>query len=717
MAKKKKKAKKVYRGLPSEKEIITAMRKAGRPMFLRELYHLLHVPTTDRKEFRNLVKRLTKEGKLIHIKGKRYGLPEQMQLITGRLKLHPDGYGVVEPEEPKKPVIHVAPSRLKGALDGDKVVVRIETPHRKRPEGTVIRILERARKYIVGFFYRGRRVSTVIPEDERLPFEILIPPEATKGAEDGEMVVAEITDFSPGRRIPEGRIIEVLGDPEELSTQIKAVIFKYELPYRFSRAVKEELKELPDEVRPEDLEGREDLRKLPFVTIDGETAKDFDDAVYVRKLPKGWRLYVAIADVAHYVPKGSALDKEAYARGTSVYFPGTVVPMFPEKLSNHLCSLNPYVDRLALVVIIDFDREGNRRKARFCEAVIKSHERLTYNLVKAIVVDRDPKQRKKYRRLLTPLENAATLCKLLREKRLARGSIDFDLPEPEVILDAQGQPEEIVRRERHFAHFIIEEFMIAANEAVAEFLTEKGYPILYRVHEAPDLEKLKEFVDFAASLGLYLKLPRQPEPSWFQMVIDLVEDKPYAYLVNTILLRCLKQAKYSPDNIGHFGLASECYCHFTSPIRRYPDLVVHRALKAALHGRKPPYRLEQLEEAGKHLSERERVAMEAEREALDRVRVMLMKEHIGEVFEGVISGVTAFGFFVELFEIYASGVVRLVDLSDDYYILDEKHHRLIGRHTGKVFQVGDLVKVRVKDVNVARRHITFELIEKINPAN
>ncbi|NPA49569.1 MAG: ribonuclease R [Thermodesulfobacteria bacterium] len=717
MARKKKRKKKVREGLPSAEEIIAAMRKAGRPMLLRELYHLLHVPTSDRKEFRTLVKRLTKEGKLVHIKGKRYGLPEQMQLITGRLKMHPDGYGIVEPEDPKKPVVHVAPSRLKGAMDGDRVVVRVETPRRKRPEGTVIRILERARKYIVGYFYRGRRVSTVIPEDDRLPFEILIPPDATKGAEDGEMVVAEITDFSPGRRIPEGRIVEVLGDPEDLKTQIKAVIYKYELPHRWSRAVKEELRKIPDEVREEDLKGREDLRKLPFVTIDGETAKDFDDAVYVRKLPKGWRLYVAIADVSHYVKRGSALDKEAYARGTSVYFPGSVVPMFPEKLSNHLCSLNPRVDRLAMVVVMDFDQEGNRRKMRFCEAVIKSHERLTYNIVKSIIEDRDPQLRKEYKRFLTPLENAATLCRLLRQKRLARGSIDFDLPEPEVVLDAQGHPEDIVRRERHFAHFIIEEFMIAANEAVAEFLTEKGYPILYRVHEAPDLQKLKEFVEFAATLGLDLKLPRQPEPSWFQMVLEMVEGKPYAYLVNTILLRSLKQAKYSPHNIGHFGLASECYCHFTSPIRRYPDLVVHRALKAALRKKRPPYQLEELEEMGRHLSERERVAMEAEREALDRVRVMLMKEHIGEVFKGVISGVTAFGFFVELFEIYASGVVRLVDLTDDYYILDEKNHRLVGRHTGKVFQLGDIVLVRVKDVNVRRRHITFELVKKINPAN
>ena len=712
MAKKKKKTTSL--ALPSEKAILQAMKKIGRPILLRELYHYLNVPTQNRKAFRERIRQMTQSGRLVHIKGKRYGLPEQMQLVTGRLRLFADGYGVVEPEEEKQPVVHVPPSRLKGAFDGDLVVVRIEHPKRKRPEGTVIRILERARKYVIGFFFKSKRTATVIPEDDRLPYEVLIPPDKTKGAEPGDMVVAEITDFSPGRRIPEGRIIEVLGDPEETETHLKAVIYKYELPHRWGKAVRQELREIPEEILPEDRRGREDLTRYPLVTIDGEMARDFDDAIYVRKLPKGWRLFVAIADVAHYVHPGTALDREAYARGTSVYFPNAVVPMFPEKLSNHLCSLNPEVERLALVVILDFDRKGDLRKARFTEAVIRSHARLTYNLVKKIVVDREPKLRRKYKRLLTALDNAATLCRLLRNRRLKRGSIDFDLPEPEVILDAQGHPEDIIRRERHFAHFIIEEFMIAANEAVARFLTEKGYPLLYRVHEAPDPEKLQEFVRFAATLGLNLRPPRVPHPGWFQEVINQVEDKPYAYLVNTILLRSLKQARYAPENIGHFGLASECYCHFTSPIRRYPDLVVHRVLKAALKKARSPYKIARLEEMGKHLSERERVAMEAEREMLDRIRVLYMKDHIGKVYHGVISGVTAFGFFVELREIYVSGVVRLVDLHDDYYILDEKNYRLVGRHTGKIFQLGDLVKVKVKEVNVSRRHINFELVEKLS---
>ena len=707
--------KKKRQGPPTEKEILEAMRKAGRPVLLRELYHFLHVPTEERKSVRSLVKKLTKAGRLIHIKGRRYGLPEQMQLVTGRLHIRHDGYGFVEPEDQQEPVVYVPPARLKGAMDGDLVIVRVERPDRRKWEGSVIRVLERARKRLLGFFYQSRRVSTVIPEDERIPFEILIPPDQTKGAKTGEMVVVEITDFSPGRRIPEGRIIAVLGDPEDLKTQLKAVIYKYELPHKWRRPVKEELRELPDEVRPEDIEGRRDLTHLPFVTIDGENARDFDDAVYVRRLPKGFRLYVAIADVAHYVKPGTALDKEAYARGTSVYFPNAVVPMFPEKLSNHLCSLNPKVKRLAMAVVMDFDQEGHFRKADFFPAVIKSHERLTYDLVKALVVDKVPELRRKYKRVLRSLDHAAELCRLLRKQRLARGSIDFDLPEPEVILGSSGKPEEIVRQERHFAHFIIEEFMIAANEAVARFLTQKGYPVLYRVHEEPDPLKIKEFIEFAHTLGLEIKPTDHPDPSWFQHIIEMVEDKPYAYLINTLLLRSLKQAKYSPDNIGHFGLASDCYVHFTSPIRRYPDLVVHRTLKAALKKKRPPYRLEELEEMGKHLSERERVAMEAEREMLDRIRVRLMRDHIGEEFEGVISGVTAFGFFVELFEIYVSGVVRLVDMPDDYYILDEKNHRLIGRHTGKVYQIGDLVRVRVKEVNVSRRHINFELVEKVTP--
>ncbi len=695
---------------PTEKNIIKIMEERGRPLLLREIYHALHIPSEERKKVRELIQRLTSQGRLVHLKGKRYGLPEKMRLVTGRLTVHRDGYGFVETGEKGQPDVFIPPGKLKGAVDGDRVVVRIEKSGR-RPEGSIIRILERGRRKIIGYFHRGRHVSTVIPEEENLFFEVFIPKGLGKGARSGQIVVAELIDFRPERRNPEGRVIEVLGDPKDLSVQTKIVIHKYDLPHELSEAAKKELQQIPDEVREEDKAGREDLTEIPLVTIDGETARDFDDAVYVAKRRQGWRLYVAIADVSHYVPQGSALDEEAYRRGTSVYFPNAVVPMFPEKLSNNLCSLNPEVERLALAVIIDFDRQGRVKRSRFTKAVIRSHHRFSYTEVKKILVDRDRDLRREHKPFLTSLKWMAELAMEIKAQREARGSIDFDLPEPQIILSFKGELEDIVRRERNLAHMIIEEFMIAANEAVARHLTEREYPILYRVHEAPDLERVKEFVEFAASLGLDLKVPRRLSPAWFQQVLKEIEGKPYAYIVNTILLRTMKQASYDPYNLGHFGLASECYCHFTSPIRRYPDLVVHRALKALLEGRKPPYRLEDLKKMGQHLSHRERVAMEAEREMIDRVRVRLLAERLGEEYEGVISGVAAFGFFVELFEVFVSGVVRLVDLSDDYYILDEKHHRLVGTRTGRVFQIGDVVRVRVKAVDIARRHINFELIE------
>ncbi len=632
-----------------------------------------------------------------------------MRLVSGRLFVHRDGFGFVETGEPGQPDVFIPPGKLKGAVDGDRVVVRIERGGR-RPEGSIIRILERGRKKIIGYFHRGRHVSTVIPEEENLFFEVFIPKGLGKGARTGQIVVAELLDFRPERRNPEGRIIEILGDPEDLSVQTKIVIHKYDLPHDLPEEAAEELDRLPEEVREEDKAGREDLTQIPLVTIDGETARDFDDAVYVEKRRQGWRLYVAIADVSHYVPLGSALDEEAYRRGTSVYFPNAVVPMFPEKLSNNLCSLNPEVDRLALAVVIDFDREARVKRTRFTKAVIRSHHRFTYTEVKQILVDKDRTIRREHKAFLSPLKWMAELAMKLKAQREARGSIDFDLPEPQIVLSMKGELEDIVRRERNLAHMIIEEFMIAANEAVARHLTELEYPILYRIHEAPDTDRVKEFAEFAATLGLDLKIPKRLSPAWFQKVLKEVEGKPYAYIVNTILLRTMKQASYDPYNLGHFGLASDCYCHFTSPIRRFPDLVVHRALKAHLEGKSPPYRLETLKEMGKHLSQRERVAMEAEREMIDRVRVRLMADRLGEEYEGVISGVAAFGFFVELFEVFVSGVVRLVDIPDDYYVLDEKRHRLVGTRTGRIFQIGDVVRVRVKGVDVARRHINFELV-------
>lgn len=699
---------------PLEERIVEALKKAQRPIYMREIRHFGRFAPHEKHLIKPTVQELVREGRVVHLKGNRYGLLEMMELITGKLTVHPDGFGFVAPEKPGAPDVFVPRPGLKGAVHGDKVIVRIEKHRKKGPEGSVVRILERGVNRLVGTFFKGKRVSVVVPEDERLLFEVVVPGRQTKGARDGDVVVAEIDHFSQRGHSAEGRIVEVLGDPNDMAVQTKIVVEKYELPHRFSRECMEEAEALPSAVRPEDLRGRRDLRDLPLVTIDGETARDFDDAVHVKKTRNGYILTVAIADVSHYVHRGSPIDQDAYIRSTSTYFPNGVIPMLPEALSNHLCSLVPDQDRLCMCARVTFDRRGQVVRSSFFKGVTRSHRRFTYTEVKKILVDRDPELMEREWRLLPMLEWMRELAELLHARRLERGSIDFDLPEPQVVLGMTGELEEIVRRERNIAHQIIEEFMIAANEAVAHFLSQREIPTLYRVHDLPDQDKIEDFVKFARTLGMDVKPPRKMEAGWFQKVLAMAQGKPHEYVVNAVLLRSMKQAVYSPDNIGHFGLASPFYLHFTSPIRRYPDLIVHRILKANLHRvrKRPVYDYETLVEAGHHCSQRERVAMEAEREVFERFKVRFMADKIGETYEGVISSVTSFGFFVELKEIFIDGAVRLVDIADDYYELDHANHRLVGKRTGRVFQVGQPVKVVVKDVNIARRHINFALVEE-----
>jgi len=695
--------------------IIEAMTKAGRPLFLREILHLAHVPPAERSKAKKLIKNYLRQGQLVLLKGNRYGLAQMMRLVTGTLSVHPDGFGFVKPisGQPEKEDIFIPPRKLKGALHGDKVIVRIEGSRGKRLEGSVVRVLERGVKRVVGIFQKRRAVSVVIPEDERLTFEIVIPKGQQKGARDGQVVVAEIESFPEGARNPEGRVVEVLGDPEDISVQTKIVINKYELKHKFPAEVKKQAAKMPSKVTEADFKGRKDIRQLPLVTIDGKDAKDFDDAVFVKKTKSGYVLTVAIADVSHYVEKATPIDKEAEERGTSVYFPGSVVPMLPEKLSNNLCSLVPNKDRLAMVARICFDKQGNVVRRTFFKAVIRSHQRFTYTQVRRILVDKDKTLLKEHKDMVPHLECMAELALILQEKRRQRGSIDFDLPEPYFVLGLRGELEEIVRRERNLAHQIIEEFMIAANEAVAYNLNKREIPTLYRVHEAPDREKLEDFVKFAHGIGLNIEIPEKLTPRWCQEVLEQVADTPYEYVINHLLLRSMKQAVYSPENIGHFGLASPTYLHFTSPIRRYPDLIVHRILKGNLRKKrkKPIYTMEELEGLGSECSAKERNAMEAEREVLDRLKVRFMADKVGQEFEGIISAITSFGFFVELKDMFVEGVVRLADLVDDYYEADLASQRLIGQRTGRIFQIGQMVKVRVKDVNIARRHINFELVE------
>ncbi|QER42010.1 ribonuclease R [Thermodesulfobacterium sp. TA1] len=687
-------------------KIFDVLKSANKPLLLREIYHRLNLSKEKRAEVKEILNLLESQGKVLKIKKRKYSLPEQVSIVKGRLKVHPDGYGFVETE---KGWVFIPPRFIGKALDGDIVLVRIDRVISKGPEGRILEVVERKRKNLVGYLVKRKKAYFVEPEDPRIPFEIYIPKKKLNKAKEGNLVVTKIIQPTSEYGFPVGEIIKDLGDPLKLESHTWAVIYAYDLPHQWSEELISELKLLPEEVREEDKKGRKDLTHIPLVTIDGENARDFDDAVCVKKTSKGYKLWVAIADVAHYVKKNSFLDQEAYLRGTSVYFPTMVVPMFHEKLSNHLCSLNPKVDRLAMVVEIDFSPEGEMINQKFYEGIINSHARLTYTEVKQMLVDRDKEVIKKYQDLYPMLDTAAELACILREKRLKRGSLDFDLPEPEIIVNIKGEIENIVKRERNLAHMLIEDFMIAANEAVAEYLTKKDYPFLYRVHESPDINKLKQLSEIFLNYGIEVTFPEEITPQFFQELISQFSGKTYAPLFNHLLLRSLKQAKYTPENIGHFGLASTCYCHFTSPIRRYPDLVVHRTLKAALKRRKPVYKEEDLEKMGKHLSERERTAEEAEREVLKRFQAFFMKDKIGMEFQGIITGVTAFGFFVDLIEYMVTGVVRLIDLSDDFYVLDDKGIALRGQKTGKTFQIGQTVRVKVKEVDLRRFYINFLL--------
>jgi len=691
------------------------MADEDRPLLLREILRRVGLQKEQRQEAREFVRDLAEEGRIVRIRGNRYGLPSKMNLIVGRIKTHPDGYGFVIPEAEEEEDIFISPRNLKEAMYGDRVVARIESIRRKGKEGSIIRILERKTRKVVGKFMRAKNYSYVIPEDERILPEVFISEGETKRARPNQIVVVEITRYPTERARPEGRITHILGYPDDPEIVPQIIIHKYELPYRFTSTALKEAQNLPPAPSSHEHRNRVDLRGIPTFTIDGENAKDFDDAVSVERENDGSiKLYVSISDVSQYVREDTSLDGEAYSRGTSVYFPDRAIPMFPPELSNEICCLHPRVDRLALTAELRYDANGERKGVRFYPSVIRSDERLTYTWVKKILVDGDPVLRQRFSPLMPSLDLMADLCQELRRRRTGRGTIDFDLPEPEILLNLQGETEDVIRAERSLAHQIIEEFMIAANEAVAHFMEEKGYPFLYRIHEPPKKEAIDEFRRFISHLGYRMRKEFDHSPKEFQRVLGDVKGRPEERVVNEILLRSMKWAKYSAKNLGHFGLASDGYTHFTSPIRRYPDLIVHRLLKKALCKEEIKISEEVLAERADHLSNRERVAMEAEREILDRYRVRFMKDKLGEEYGGIISGVAAFGFFVELKDIFVEGLVRMTSLHDDYYQYDEKKYCLIGERTHKTFTIGDEVRVRVDRVDAERRHIDFGLVQRID---
>jgi len=674
----------------------------------------------ERDDLNNVVeslRSLAKEGRVVRLKKNHYALPNSDSCLSGRVHAHPDGYGFFIPDDRGKEDLYLNRREMRRVMHGDRVMVRVE---RKRGavEAHVAQVLEHGQKRLVGTYEEHQGQGYVIPTDPRIGPAIPLR-RGSDRPEKGAAIAAEITRYGSGYSPPEAELVETLGNPNDPEIQARAIIFQYGLPTAFSPEAKREAEACSQTIPEAEVAARVDLRPLPIVTIDGEKARDFDDAVYVEKEDGLYRLYVSIADVAHYVKPSSALDQDAYQRGTSVYFPDRALPMLPEELSNGICSLNPNEDRLTKTALIEFGSRGEVLKTRFFNSVIRSHARMTYTGVRQILVDKDAACRARYRELVDGFERMEELALLLYAERRARGTLDFDLPEAEIVLDLQGNPENIVRAERSIAHRIIEEFMIAANEAVARHLKEKDLPLLYRVHEGPDHEGLEEIAPFLASLGYRLPLKHERiKPKELQKLLDACKGKPEEKVVNHVLLRAMKQAHYSPENVGHFGLASLCYAHFTSPIRRYPDLVVHRMLEEALKKRKlkTNEREEQdryMAEAGKHTSERERVAMDAEREMVDLKKAQFMMDKIGQEFGGVIVSLTNFGFFIELENFFVEGLVKLSSLGDDDYQYYEKEYLIKGRRHGRKFRLGDRVRVKVLRINAFRAEIDFELIDGV----
>jgi len=606
---------------------------------------------------------------------------------------------------------------LNGAMHNDRVIARMSRKmgNGKRAEGEIIRIIERVNKEIVGTFESSKNFGFVVSDDKRINYDIYIPKSEFNGAKDGYKVVAAITRWPEARRNPEGRVVEVLGHKDDIGTDILSIIRKYKLPEQFPKKVLNEADNIPDTVTEEEIARRRDLRDMNIVTIDGADAKDLDDAVSIEKLPNGnYRLGVYIADVTYYVKEGSNLDKEALKRGTSVYLVDRVIPMLPKRLSNGICSLNPNVDRLTMSVFMEIDRNGKVVNHEIFEGVIKTKERMTYSDVSDILEKEDPELIKRYDYLVEDFKLMQELAMVLSKRKDRRGSIDFDFPESKIILDDEGRPIEIKKAERRIANRIIEEFMIVCNETIAEHMYWLKIPFVYRVHEVPDSEKIASFNKFIHNFGYHLKgTSEEVHPKALQDLLRKIEGKKEEHIISTLMLRSLRQARYSPENLGHFGLASNYYCHFTSPIRRYPDLQIHRIIREMLNEKLQQNRITKLKgivaNAADRSSERERVAVEAERETDDLKKAEYMSYHVGEEFDGIISSVISFGMFVEL-ENTVEGLVRISTLVDDYYIFDEVNHLFKGERTNKTYRIGDEVRIKVSNVNVSQKEVDFVLI-------
>lgn len=697
-----------------ENRILAFLYSAGKPVSINELLNSLSQKNKRESDINGAVDVLLSK-KMLRKNGKKHlVLDKKIPLYKGVIEKNSKGFGFVVGAVPcfnagrlaRDPYISASGTGL--AHHGDRVLTLVTRIRRDgRPEGVIVKILSYGKDTVAGFYYPQTSGGTVYPEDPRLPFHVTVK-DTDLEPDQGDAVIVRLKRDSHSTNTIPGVIIEVLGPPDNIDVQMRLVIEKFSLPHIFTdRALQEAQKLSPVFVPATD---RLDLREIDHITIDGETAKDFDDAICVKKTRNGFQLYVSIADVSYFVQPGSHLDKEAYARGTSIYFPGRVLPMLPENLSNNVCSLVPDEDRFTVTAILNFDRNGNLLKKEFARSVIRSHHRFTYTTVKQILIDKEPSVRQRHTPFLTQLKWAQELATALYARRKIRGSIGFTLPESQINLTKSGEIATIGTVERNFAHQIIEEFMLAANEAVAELFSQNHRKSLYRVHEPPDSEKVAEFCTFAKTLGLHLT-QTDNSPGWFAKIIDKCKGTKVEYLVNNLLLRTMKQAHYSPLNAGHFGLASLDYTHFTSPIRRYPDLLVHRELINTISKNAGPQKENKkhlhLQEKGEFLSTRERTGIRAEREMDQRLKVRYMEKRRGENFEAIISGLNDFGMFVELKNLGISGSIGVKNLKDDYYLHDEKHYRLVGELSGTTYQIGDSIQVTLLDVDVQMNRINF----------
>ncbi|MFY9285892.1 MAG: ribonuclease R [Tissierellaceae bacterium] len=690
--------------------------KDYKPMIKEEILVRFGIDYGSRKEFYKILDSLEKEGLLIKTIIERYAPINNEYLVVGVLEGHERGYGFVVPDDKDRDDIFIPAENMAGAMHGDRVVANIlsKSWNGRRAEGEIIRILQRENQFIVGTFEESKNFGFLIPDDQRIAYDIFIPKSSFNNAKNRQKVVVEITRWPEPRRNPEGKVVEILGYLGEKGTDILSIIRQFKLPEEFPEQVQEEAASIGQEISEKDLEGRVDLRHLKTFTIDGADAKDLDDAVSIQVLENGnYSLGVHIADVSHYVKEGSYLDKEALNRGNSVYLIDRVVPMLPKELSNGICSLNPNEDRLTLSVIMEIDRDGNVVNHQIEEAVINSKARLIYDDVSDYLEKDDEEAKEKLKDLLIELDHMKDLAKTLYEKRDKRGSIDFDFPETYISLDENGYPVEIGKIERRIANRIIEEFMLVTNETVAEEYFWAEIPFLYRIHEEPAQEKLSDFAKFIHNFGYRLK-GKEIHPKELQMLTKEIKGKKEEIVISTLLLRSLKKAKYSSQPDVHFGLASRYYSHFTAPIRRYPDLVIHRIIKENLKGRLTPNRQEYLEgvlpDIADHTSMTERRAEEAEREVEDMKKAQYMSDKIGEKYEGIISSLTNFGIFVQL-ENTIEGLVHFRNMLDDYYNFDEDNYYIIGERTGRIYRLGDVVKVEVVGADPLRRNIDFNLVD------